>query len=366
MLFSSMAVIALSEPAVSDVKSIQTIASSDGFIRNSFPSAGIVSPGWLKQKAASIRSRAINHADRYLIEFESSFTRKGGKMHWVFNEKDAAEIIEQIARKNHFKLHTSWFKNPDSIGVHADACVEGKQPAWLLRANYLIADTGSIFTSIPAFASLPADAHLILIASIDSILACLADLAVLLSLSATAPDDERPTKGLLLFGRKPQSGSIHVIITENNITELMAMKSHRSLLHCIHCGNCKSEEHPQGLISKIKQQTLDSSGEKLLESYSCTLDGQESARCPVQINFEKLILLNRQTCVNRKKVPALKRWFYFFWTLTVTRKYPLLFPGRWLDYCILRLFNKSEEKQLPPLLPARISFRQWWKEYAGR
>ncbi len=356
----------ISEPRVSDVKNLQTIQGKDFFSSSPFLSGKQASPMMIKRKAAIVRSRAINYADRYLIEFESSFTRKGGKVHWAFNEKDAAETIKQIAGKSHFKLITSLFKHRNDTLVQDIAVLEGKQPAWLLRADYLIADTGCIFTRIPAVVCLPPDANLILIASIDSILACLADLAVLIPLSGYAGKKERPEKGLLLFDRKPESGSIHVIITENNISQLMAIKSHRSLLHCTHCGNCVSEEHPHGLINTIKQQIMDSKGEKLRESYSCTLDGQESARCPVQINFEKLILLNRQTCVNREKVPAFKRWFYFLWTLTVIRKYPLLLPGRWLDYCVRSLFNESEEKLRQPLPAARISFRQWWKEYAGR
>jgi hypothetical protein len=119
------------------------------------------------------------------------------------------------------------------------------------------------------------------------------------------------------------------------------------------------------MVDEMKRQVLDRSGEILTDSFSFPLDGKHSAVCPVKINFEKLLLVNRQSAVNRNYVPSSEKWFYFFWTKAVVRKNKIPVPGRSLDYYVTAIFNKSESKLRQPLQPARKPFSKLWKEVSG-
>lgn len=46
-----------------------------------------------RKKAKNIKWRAIEHLDKYLIEFEQNFTRNGGKVIWA---QDAAEANQEL------------------------------------------------------------------------------------------------------------------------------------------------------------------------------------------------------------------------------------------------------------------------------
>src|SRR5690242_10938583 len=46
-----------------------------------------------KQRAANIKWRTIENLEKYLVDFEQNFTRRGGKVIWA---RDAAEAIAEI------------------------------------------------------------------------------------------------------------------------------------------------------------------------------------------------------------------------------------------------------------------------------
>ena len=51
-----------------------------------------------KRRAANIKHKTINTLDKYLIEFENNFTKRGGKVIWAPNEKDAHREIMHIIK----------------------------------------------------------------------------------------------------------------------------------------------------------------------------------------------------------------------------------------------------------------------------
>lgn len=52
-----------------------------------------------KQRAANFRNKAIEYLDNYLIDFEATFQRKGGKIVWCCSAEDAGKQIQQILVK---------------------------------------------------------------------------------------------------------------------------------------------------------------------------------------------------------------------------------------------------------------------------
>ena len=49
-----------------------------------------------KQRAATTKNKVIENLDKYLIEFESNFIRKGGKVIWAQNAEEAIAEIKKI------------------------------------------------------------------------------------------------------------------------------------------------------------------------------------------------------------------------------------------------------------------------------
>ena len=53
-----------------------------------------------KRRAANAKHKVINNLDKYLVEFENNFSKRGGKVLWASNEKDAQREILHIIKKS--------------------------------------------------------------------------------------------------------------------------------------------------------------------------------------------------------------------------------------------------------------------------
>ncbi len=52
-----------------------------------------------RKHAANVKSNAIARLDHYLLEFESNFTKSGGKVIWAENAQQALDAIGEICRR---------------------------------------------------------------------------------------------------------------------------------------------------------------------------------------------------------------------------------------------------------------------------
>jgi L-lactate dehydrogenase complex protein LldF len=52
-----------------------------------------------KRRAANIKHKTINNLDKYLVEFENNFSKRGGKVIWATNEKEAHREIMHIIKQ---------------------------------------------------------------------------------------------------------------------------------------------------------------------------------------------------------------------------------------------------------------------------
>ena len=52
-----------------------------------------------KRRAANIKYKVINNLDKYLVEFENNFERRGGKVIWATGEKEVQKEILNIIKK---------------------------------------------------------------------------------------------------------------------------------------------------------------------------------------------------------------------------------------------------------------------------
>ncbi|MBC8108857.1 MAG: iron-sulfur cluster-binding protein [Anaerolineae bacterium] len=56
-----------------------------------------------RERAGEIKWDAVNHLDRYLIEFTQKFEARGGRVHWASTAQQAREIILHIVREKRAK-----------------------------------------------------------------------------------------------------------------------------------------------------------------------------------------------------------------------------------------------------------------------
>ncbi len=59
---------------------------------------------YARKKAHNIKWRTMENLDRYLLEFESNFIKKGGRVIWANNIDEAQQEILQILKKNNTKM----------------------------------------------------------------------------------------------------------------------------------------------------------------------------------------------------------------------------------------------------------------------
>lgn len=57
----------------------------------------------VKTRAAAIKSKVIENLEKYLVEFEANFIKRGGKLIWVTDGEEAVKEIVQIAQKANAK-----------------------------------------------------------------------------------------------------------------------------------------------------------------------------------------------------------------------------------------------------------------------
>lgn len=56
-----------------------------------------------KKRAGAIKHRVLNNLDKYLVEFEANFTKRGGKVIWALNSQQAVDEIYTIILKNNYQ-----------------------------------------------------------------------------------------------------------------------------------------------------------------------------------------------------------------------------------------------------------------------
>ena len=52
-----------------------------------------------RQRAAAIKWRVIENLDKYLVEFETNFTKRGGKVIWARNAEEAIQELMRIMKR---------------------------------------------------------------------------------------------------------------------------------------------------------------------------------------------------------------------------------------------------------------------------
>lgn len=356
----------------------------------------------LRDKAAYTRWKAIESLDKYLIEFESNFIRRGGKVIWAQDNLEAvSEIIGIIRRSGEPFVVKSKSLTTEEIGLDDAFTQQGiewvetdigqyilqlkkDKPSHMVMpavhlsaediadlfheklgmdetssteklvsasselirekirrtgvgitgANFLIANPGAIsITENEGNALLTAarsKVHIV-VAGIDKVIPSLHDLDHLLPLlSLYGTGQPITTYNTVINGPAKQSENdgpheMYVVLIDNGRSKVIAEHEERRAMHCLRCGSCQYHDPVYrviggsaynstwiGPVGTIIQPHLRGLREAGFLSELTTLSGEDTANCPVNIPFNKLLLSIRKK--NVKKNPSNSRkMFYYLW-----------------------------------------------------
>jgi L-lactate dehydrogenase complex protein LldF len=79
-----------------------------------------------RQKCHEIKFEAINHLDRYLLEFEQHLKERGGHVFWAQNGEDARKYITDLAKRHNVRTIVK-SKSMVTEEIHLTAALEAQQ-----------------------------------------------------------------------------------------------------------------------------------------------------------------------------------------------------------------------------------------------
>ncbi|MBD1420107.1 LUD domain-containing protein [Sphingobacterium chuzhouense] len=371
-----------------------------------------------KKKANLIKWKTIENLERYLLDFESNFTKRGGQVIWANDAEEARQEISKIMERhqaqsvvksksmateeielNHFlaKQNIEIFENDFDMPLDPSAEQLAMKTGELLRekyttvdigisgANFIIADTGSIaITENDGNARLTTSfpkVHIAL-AGIEKIIPSLNDLDLFWPLLASHGTGQNLTAyNTILSGPRQEHDTdgpeeMYVILLDNGRTNVLEKNDQRQALYCICCETslnvCPTYQNIAGqtydttyqtLINSLVPPNLNNVSELKHPAYASPLCGKGFEACAVGIDFLRLALLNRRDSVQQGLIPKAEKRAWKVFTYAVQRRGLIdFFSGKAKNFILQNFFKKTwgKHSKLPKL--ADKSFAKQWKE----
>ena len=296
--------------------------------------------------------------------------------------------LAEIANLFHEKFDTPLESTAEELTMKAREILRSKYTSadiGISGANFLVADTGSVsITENEGNTRLTTTFPKIHIAvvGIEKIIPSINDLDLFWPLLATHGTGQNLTVyNSLLSGPRKETEfdgpeEMYVVLLDNGRTNLLAQKEQRQGLYCIRCGACLNvcpiyqnigghtyETTYQGPIGSLISPHLNGMKEFKHLSYASSLCGKCTEVCPVGIDIQKMLLLNRRDSVQQDLTSNLEKkgWSLFSWAIR-KRKTIDFFSGNLKNFFINSFFKKAwgNKRTLPKI--ANKSFNQQWRE----
>lgn len=296
--------------------------------------------------------------------------------------------LEDIAKLFHERFETPLEATAEELTMKAREILREKYAAadiGITGANFLVADSGSIaITENEGNARLTTafpKVH-IAVVGIEKVIPSMNDLDLFWPLLASHGTGQNLTvyNSLISGPRKAAEADgpeeMYVILLDNGRSNVLEQKDQRQGLYCIRCGACLNvcpiyqnigghtyETTYQGPIGSLISPHLNGMKEFKHLSYASSLCGKCTEVCPVGIDIQKMLLLNRRDAVQENLSPKMekKAWGMFTWAIQ-KRRIIDFFGGKTKNFFIRNFFKKAwgEQRELPKL--ADKSFSQQYKE----
>lgn len=290
----------------------------------------------------------------------------------LFNQKfntNTKEDAEQLSAQAAKILRTKY--NKPGIGITG--------------ANFIIADQGMIAITenegnVMLAAARPR-IH-IAIAGIDKVIPTLNDLHVLWPLLATFGTGQKITsynsliKGPRKNGESDGPEEMYLVLIDNGRSKVIAEELQRNVLTCIKCGACLYSDPVYSVIGarpyrsawmgppgNVVIPAIEGMKTHSFYNHLTTLSAADTEWCPVNINFNKLILEHRQKAVDQQTTPATEKFFYFLWKKAMLKRDIINWKSfKAGSFFMNNIFTKSSMglRQMPT--PAKETFNELWKK----
>ncbi len=349
-----------------------------------------------RNRASFIKRKAIDNLDTYLIEFESHFTKRGGKIIWAQTHQDAGtEIAKYITKKN---ISSVYLKESDlsqeillEVALNREKItIFGNEPYQVAigNAQFMLADSGALacMAQDPKEKRILQQAQtLILLCSIEKILPSANDLELFASLlnsysiGGKYPDSVQIVSGAKQSPEQAGSSEVVLVLIDNGRTQLLAQPEQRYALSCIGCGACSAvcpvtqtigtksyESVYAGPIGSVIMPYLSLDDDYHHLSYASTLCGKCRDVCPVKIDIPRMLGFNRQDFVSKGALSKKDNIAMYFWKKAMLRRSVMEKGGQKLKSFMLRQFFKKDwgERRDFPEVSAK-SFHIQWCEKKG-
>jgi len=295
------------------------------------------------------------------------------------------EAIQQL-----FKEHLGVTGTLNAEELSRKAAVEIREAYTIANigitgANFLIAEQGAIaITENEGNAMLAAakpKIHIV-IAGIDKVIPSVSDLHVLWPLLANFGTGQKITAYNSLINGPKRNGEtdgpeeMYVVLVDNGRSAVLAQEVQRNVLSCIKCGACLYTDPVYQVIGgkpyhsswmgppgTIVQPIINGMRSHEFLNQLSTLSAADTEVCPVNINFNKLILENRRLAVSQQVNSTSEKLFYFLWKRAMLKREIVNWKNiRTRDFVMNNLFLKSPENLRTMKSPAKESFNEMWRK----
>lgn len=295
---------------------------------------------------------------------------------------------EDIARLFHDKFQAKPHLPPESMARIARQKLRKKfheAQIGITGANFMIADIGGIALTedegnARLCSSLP-KIHIVIV-GIEKMIPSLKDLSLFWPLLSTyGRGNSISAYNSILTGPRQKTETdgpeeMYVIILDNGRTKILARDRLRESLYCIRCGACLNADpvykniggHAYGTpytgpIGAVITPYLNGMEAYRHLSFASPLSGAGDDACPLKINLEDMLLLNREITVNQHLGTRGDKVTWTLWKyVSLSRKRMNATSGKTRSKLLQKIFKKAwgERRAFPEF--AQKSFNERWQE----
>jgi L-lactate dehydrogenase complex protein LldF len=346
----------------------------------------------VRSRAYVYRNRVLDNLDKLLLDFESSFSRNGGKVVWANNAKEAQSELVKIVEKhkaNYVFLGQSEIAKELQLEVGLNKekiTIFGQEPYQVVisQATFFCVESGLVGKTSP-------DAReqrifnqakvKILFVGIESLVQSIQELDFFTRLQSINKTGELLPEYLdfLTGGASKPDEETYLFLVDNGRTNVLKDKQQSQALTCIQCnacmyacsvykhaGNKTYDSIYKGPIGSIISAKYFSHEDFSHLYFASLLDGKPEQFCPVKIDFTKILLHNRKQFVEDGLSSKKDNISLYFWKNAMLKRSSMEKGGATLKNFMLRqFFRKSwgDKREFPAI--ADKSFNQLWRERKG-
>jgi len=346
----------------------------------------------VRSRAFVYRNRVLDNLDKLLLDFESSFSRNGGKVVWANNAREAQSELVKIVEKhkaNYVFLGQSEIAKELQLEVGLNKekiTIFGQEPYQVVisQATFFCVESGLVGKTSP-------DAReqrifnqakvKILFVGIESLVQSIQELDFFTRLQSINKTGELLPEYLdfLTGGASKPDEETYLFLVDNGRTNVLKDKQQSQALTCIQCnacmyacnvykhaGNKTYDSIYKGPIGSIISAKYFSHEDFSHLYFASLLDGKPEQFCPVKIDFTKILLHNRKQFVKDGLSSKKDNISLYFWKNAMLKRSSMEKGGGTLKNFMLRqFFRKSwgDKREFPAI--ADKSFNQLWRERKG-